>query len=389
MATLLRKIFIKNYKDVNDPKVREAHGSLTSWMGIFLNTILVVIKVAAALIVASSYGWKIFPISLLADAANNLVDLASSIMTLIGFKMSAKEADEDHPFGHERIEYIIGLIIAISALMVGIEFLKESITGIIQNSKVDYDLLSLIIVSVSVAIKIFQAYVCFSISKAINSLTIKEIGKDALFDCITTSLILVNVILSYSPLDIQSLDSYLGVVVSIFIMVEGILMIKETSSPLIGEKTNKTTYEQIKALILENKNVYGVHDIIVHSYGPKNRYASLHIELDESLSLTESHEIADSLEEELLNKMGIDATIHVDPSSKDEKIEILRKHILATIKVIDDKAEVHDIQLNDNFLSFDIMVPFQDEGKKKEMEEVLNLRFGDRYTLKIKFDHPF
>ncbi len=254
---MLRKIFIKDYKNFNNDKVKVQHGIYCSVLGVVLNLLLFIIKMVAGILSNS--------ISVIGDAINNLTDMGSSIISFFGFKISSKPADKDHPYGHQRVEYITGLIISVLIIVVGVQLLINSITKIINNDIAVYTNLTLIILSVSILIKLYLSFVNFSTSKKINSLTLKASAKDSLNDVISTFIILISAIVAM--LFNLNIDGYMGVLVSLFICYSGINLLRETVGPLIGEKVDSQKINDVLLCIKSNDIILGVHDLMCHSYG--------------------------------------------------------------------------------------------------------------------------
>ena len=280
MITFLRRLFIKDYQNVNDENVRRAHGVFGAIFGIVTNILIAGLKVGAAIFLASKASW-VFPVALIADAVNNISDIASSIVTLIGFKLADKPADKEHPFGHQRIEYIAGLFVAILILVAGYELLKESIESVIafhsSGTHSSYDLLA-----------------CVSL--------------DSLMDCLTTSSVLLSAILMLT-LGWNFMDGYIGILVSFLLIISGIKAVKETASPLIGEGVNKELEETIRGEVLAHKEIHGVHDFICHYYGVDKKFITLHAEIDQNTTLIEAHRIVDEIEDQLKAEYKADVTI--------------------------------------------------------------------------------
>ena len=287
MVNLLAKLFIKDYKNVESENVRTAYGTMSGIFGIITNCVLVIIKLFIGIISAS--------ISIIADAINNLSDMGSSLLTIIGFKISNKPADKDHPYGHQRVEYIISLIIAMIIAFVGLELLTTSIDKIINPEVVKVDLITFIVLGVAIVLKALQGLFYLSASKKINSLSLKASAKDSINDCISTTAVLVGTIISKASG--YNVDGIVGVLVSAFIMYSAINLIKETMSPLIGEKPDPELVEKVSRAVLSYPKVLGIHDMITHLYGPSKVFISLHAEVDASEDVLISHDLIDNINE--------------------------------------------------------------------------------------------
>lgn len=391
MVNLLRRLFIKNYQNVEEPKVRVGHGKLAAAFGIFSNTILFAIKLVIGLISKS--------VSIIADSVNNLSDFASSTITLVGFKISSKPADRKHPFGHQRIEYITGLIVSIVVIALAILLLYNSIERLINPVALASKtilLWSIIILSISVFLKLVQGYFNFKISKIINSVAIKATAVDSLTDSISTLLLLVSAILSYTLN--WNLDGYMGIVVALFVGYAGIKMIIETSSPLIGESTTAEEVQKVVDEILSYKEVLGVHDLVAHNYGPSSIFMTIHCEVDSRVSILESHDVIDNIEETIRKKYNVFLTIHMDPIDiSNPEVNRLRDKVGLIIKQMNDKFTFHDFRVvfgktHTNIL-FDVVVPFEckiDEIQfTNEIKEKVNINEKTPLNPVIIFDRPF
>ena len=392
MLKILRKIFIKNYDDVNNPTVRESHGKLAAGFGIFSNTILVAIKLIFGIIAKS--------ISMIGDSINNLSDGANSWITLIGFKMSSKPADKEHPFGHQRIEYITGLIVSIIVVALAIILGYQSVDKIINPVVTEYSIVSIIILSIAILLKIIQALFNFKVAKLINSVTIKAVGVDSLSDTIATSLLLISAIICYFVHDpwTMYIDGVMGIVVAIFVGYSGIKMIKETSSPLIGEATQ---IESIKSIINEIHSYEGVldiHDLVAHNYGPNKIFMTVHVEIDSRTPILEAHDLVDSIENDIRKKYDVELTIHMDPVdiSNPEVIRLKQKAI-DCLHQIDQSLKLHDFRMvsgiSHSNLVFDVLIPFDLKIDEKiiynKLTELINVDEKVELRLVINFDRPF
>lgn len=363
MITLMRKLFIKNYENIGEEKVRVAHGKLASFFGIFSNLILVIMKIFAGVISAS--------ISIIADAINNLSDMGSSIITLVGFKLASAPADKEHPYGHQRIEYVTGLVVSVVIMFVGISLFKTSIEKMIDyeittiNPKFIY--ISIGILIVSILIKVWQSIVNYKIGKIINSVALKATSKDSLNDCISTGALLIgNIILLFVPNIPFSLDGLLGILVSLFIIVSGIKLIKETINPLIGVSTNEEFVQKIIELLKNESFVLGYHDLVCHMYGPTKCFMTLHVEVDAKQKMLEVHDSIDNLERKVKEEFGVELTIHMDPIDIDnEETNQLRAKVKEVIKAIHPDLSMHDFRVvhghTHTNIIFDLVRPYKFE----------------------------
>lgn len=323
MFNLLLKIFIKNPNDTKDPKVRSMYGLLCSYISIFLNFILFITKLIIGLILKS--------VSITADAFNNLSDSASSVINLIAFKFSIKPPDKEHPLGHGRYEYISSLIISFLIIFVGISFIKSSFEKILSKETTSFNWILFFILIISIFIKIWIGFLNLKISKKINSQSLKATSVDALYDALITTVLSISILLSnFTNL---SLDGYAGIIISSFIIYSGIKLIKETLNPLLGEAPSEDFVQNLKSNILKHENILGLHDLIVHNYGPNRTLASIHAEVPSNLPLIDVHILIDKIEKQIEQDMGIHLVIHMDPVDihNQESLEIFN-NIKALIK---------------------------------------------------------
>jgi len=395
MITLLRRLFIKDYTNVGEESIRVKHGKLAAIFGIISNLILVAMKLTAAFILQNTT--SVLPIALVADAINNIADMASSLVTLVGFKISAKPADKEHPFGHERLEYIAGLVVSTIVLVLAVELFRDSLSKIIAQELVDYDLLAIIILAASVAIKLLQSYVNFGMGKAISSEALKATALDSLTDSIATSAIMISGILSYSPLHWNFLDGYMGIVVSLFVAYSGIKMIKDTADPLIGEKGNEELVNNIVKDVKSRPGIIGVHDVLCHSYGPTKYFVSLHAEINQNSSMLEAHDLIDDIEREIKHKYHCDITIHMDPVAVGDPLtDEISGEVKEVLQGISPDLKFHDFRIvagptHINVI-FDVLMPYDEKVTQdlimKTLEDHFKGQKPERYFV-VTFDRPY
>ncbi|MDE7263228.1 MAG: cation diffusion facilitator family transporter [Anaeroplasmataceae bacterium] len=394
MIQILRKLFIKNYQNTNDEQVRMAHGKLASIFGIVSNFVLFGIKLFAGILSAS--------ISIIADSINNLSDMGSSLITLIGFKLASAPADEKHPYGHQRIEYITGLVVSIIILFVGGSLLKTSIEKMIQYTGVTMDrtilYISIGILSVSILIKLWQAFFNYKIGKIINSIALKATSKDSLNDCISTSTLLIGNIIFLFVADLPfSLDGLLGIIVSVFILVSGIKLIKETIDPLIGVSTKDEFVKSILSEIKKESYVLGYHDLVCHMYGPTKCFMTLHVEVDANQKMLVVHDAIDNLERKIKEEFGVELTIHMDPIEIDnEEINGLRKRVKEVVHEISPKLSMHDFRVvvghTHTNIIFDLVRPYKFELSESQILRLLQDKItdeGKQYYFVVQFDYEY
>ena len=339
MVTLLRKIFIKNYDKVNDPKVREKHGLLAPIGGIFTNVVLFIIKLIIGIFAGS--------MAIISDAINNLTDLISCFVSLIGFKLANKPADDDHPYGHERLEYITGMIVSFIIIAVGIVLCYTSIKSLI-NKDIDptFTIASFIILGVAIIGKILLGLFYNGIGNAINSVAIKASRQDSFNDAISTAVVLAATIVKFFVPSLWWLDPALSIAISLFILYSGIKLVGETVSPLIGLTPDSEFVKSITKGILSYNKILGIHDIICHSYGPNRIFMTLHAEVDGYSNIMEIHDTIDNIEMEIGKKYGVEITIHMDPlDTKNKEIPILKEIISKTIENIDRKNKLYKLNI--------------------------------------------
>lgn len=385
MIKLLRKLFIKNYNNTNVQKVRVKHGILAASVGIVTNTILFVFKLLV--------GIFSFSVSIITEAINNLSDMSSCVVNIVGFKLSEKPADKKHPFGHQRIEYIAGLIIALfivaSAALMG----YQSIMKIINNEGSNLSWWSIGVLTFGIVLKIWQALFYRKMAKIINSSSLKASSQDAINDVFATTAVLIATIIEFVWPNIR-LDGYMGVAASLFIIVMGIKMVIETSNPLVGMGLDTQLINQIRETILSYKEVKGVHDILGHSYGPTRIYVTAHVEIDARTDALHSHSLIDKIEREIKSKYNAELLLHIDPVVlDDEKTIEIRQKVLELLKNYNSQITFHDFQIENNdqekVISFDIVLPFElkiDEADLTKYVQTKIKEFLPSYQILIVID---
>lgn len=394
MVNFLRKLFIKDYQNVKNQKVREAHGRLASFVGVFSNLFLFVVKLLSGIFSKS--------VSIIADSINNLSDMASSIVTLVGFKMANRPADEDHPYGHERMEYISGLFVAVIIIFVGSSLMITSIDKIANYTYEeipDYIMyITFGILGVSILAKLWQSMFNRKIGKLIDSLALEATACDSRNDVISTLVILIGNICIFFLGDIGfSIDGILGILVSLFIIVSGIKLIKETIDPLLGSPVSKEYVDEIVKFIIDNSIVLGVHDVMCHMYGPTKCYMSLHAEVDASIGIIEVHDSIDDIESKVREKFGVEITIHMDPIElNDEEINHLKESVRNILAELDKDLSFHDFRmvrkLSKSTVLFDVVIPFKYKMTKEEITDYIYKKINaeeDKYVLLIHFDYQY
>lgn len=375
MTSLLCKLFIRDRDNIKSPAVRRAYGTLGSVVGIILNLLLAAGKCA----VGAMFG----AISLVADGINNLSDAGSQIIAFISFKMAAKPADRDHPFGHARIEYVASMIVSFFILLVGWNVLSDSVTKITESFinpdyvKTDFDWIMVIVLGVSVLVKLWLCFFNRKLSKKIGSSVMKATAADSLSDAIATAAVLIAMlILEFTGFDT---DGYMGVIVAIIIFVAGIKILNETKNAILGESADPEVVEGVKAIVAEFPDALGIHDMVVHSYGPGRTIVTLHIEVDGDKSVFESHDMIDTIERRLNDDLGIQSNIHMDPIvTNDEEVSQMREVVRGIVKGIDDRLDIHDFRfvrgVTHTNLIFDVNAPFELKMSDSEIRREISKR---------------
>lgn len=372
MFKLIKKLFIKDYANVESAKVRVKYGSVAGFIGILTNLSLFAVKLIIGVLT--------FSISIIADAINNLSDAGSSLITMFGFKMSSRPADSEHPYGHARYEYISGLVIAFIIIAIGIELGISSIEKIISGEKSSYDLLTIIILSVAIIVKLWQCFLYRNFGKSIKSATLLASSTDSRNDVITTSAVLASVIFTYITGIV--IDGYVGVAVSVFILISSLGLIKDTINPLIGVAPDKELVKKLKEILLSHKDVLGLHDLVIHTYGASLIFATVHAEVDANSSMINCHDSIDNIEREVADKLNVNLVIHMDPVVfNDEEANKLKILLNAWLKEIDPRISMHGLRLvhgptHINVL-FDAVVPFEVKITEAQLKEYIDERLDN------------
>lgn len=386
MITLLSKIFIGDENSISAADLRRKKGILFGAVGILLNIFLFIIKVTAGIMSKS--------VAIIADALNNLSDGGSSLISLVGFKLSGQKPDPDHPFGHGRLEYVSGLIISLLIIIMGFELFTSSVSEIIHPRTTSFSRTSFIVLFVSIAVKIYMYLYNKAGSEKYKSAVMGATAKDSLSDTISTSVVLVCLIVSrYTGL---KLDGYAGIFVACFIMYAGIMSAKDTIDPLLGQKPDKEFVEKIANFVLSFDGVYGVHDLVVHDYGAGRMMISLHAEVPADGNIVELHDTIDNIEQKLRDVLGCHATIHMDPVMiNDENTNRMKRLSELIVKSIDESLTIHDFRMvygqTHINLIFDCVVPYEvkmteEEVKKAICDKVRSLP-GNLYAV-VQIDRP-
>ena len=384
MSGLLLRLFVKDYRNTEDPKVRGAYGKLAGIVGIVCNLLLFAGKLIAGLLSGS--------VAITADAVNNLSDASSSLVTLLGFKLAERPADEEHPYGHARLEYLSGLAVAALILVIGVELGKSSIEKIINPETILFSWLTLAILIGSILVKLWMALFCYKLGKRIDSATLTATAMDSRNDVISTSAVLLGCLVGHF-FGLQ-IDGYIGTLVALFIIWSGCGIAKETISPLLGKQADAELVKSISDLIMSHEKILGIHDLMVHDYGPGQCFASVHAEMDSRENPLDCHDIIDDIERDALRELRVHLVIHYDPIvTDDEELNQMRALVSAELKQIDPQLTMHDFRMvrgpGHTNLIFDLVIPYSMENRKKELKERIDERvqFEDkRYYTVITFD---
>ena len=390
MIKLLSRIFIKDYKNYESPAVRSSYGVLCGGFGIFLNILLFIGKFLAGTLAKS--------VSITADAFNNLADAGSSIITLLGFRLARQKPDTKHPFGHGRIEYIAGLLVSAAIILMGFELAKSSISKIISPEPIEFSVLTAAILVCSILVKLYMVFYNKSIGKKIKSATLGATSLDSCSDCIATSVVLVSSLIAHFFK--INIDGYCGVLVAAFVIYSGIRALQETITPLLGQAPDREFIERIQKLIEEFPEITGIHDLIVHDYGPGRLMISLHAEMPvyEDSDIFAMHDIIDNAERLLSKELECLVTIHLDPTrSNDEKVAELKAKTVNVLHRISPELSLHDFRVvpgpTHTNLIFDVVVPFDLKLKEDEITEKLNSAVSEwddaKYYVVVSFDRPY
>lgn len=362
MTSLLLKLFVKNYNNTSDNTVREKYGVLAGLVGIVTNLLLA----CAKLLVGSFSG----SISITADAVNNFSDAGSSIITLIGFKMANKPADTSHPFGHGRIEYISGLIVAFIVLLFGFELFKTSVERIINPTEIVYSMWAIVILVLSIAGKLWLGFFNRKLGKAINSTAMTAVFTDCISDSGATLVTIISMLLArFAGFNV---DGILGCIVAVIILIAGINIIKDTLSPLLGEAPDRELVENLEKTIMSFDKVIGIHDLIIHNYGSVKTFGSVHVEVPADEDVLITHEIMDNIELEIKKKFGIELVAHCDPiETKNEYISENKAMLINVINKIDTRLSIHDFRMvsgpTHTNLIFDVVLPYEIKMNENEL----------------------
>lgn len=387
MKNFIIKKFVKNPDNTKDPKTRESYGSVAGIVGIISNIILCVFKIASGLIFSS--------IAILADGINNLADATGSLITLVGFKLAGKKPDKDHPYGHGRTEYLAGLVVSVMVLAIGLSLLKTSIEKTIHPEPLEFSILTIVVLVVAIAIKLWQTSFNVSIGKIIDSDALLATAADSRNDVISTSAVLLSVIIGkFANIN---LDGPVGIVVAAFILYSGIGLVKETIAPILGQAPDEELVKNLEKLVTSDPAILGIHDLIVHDYGPGRLFASLHVEVDGSADVFELHDTIDNLEVAALEQLHVLLTIHMDPVKVNDPVTNEAKAYLEEIKnEVEGLWNVHDVRVvtgptHINVVC-DIVADYDCKYSDEELKQIVGAKLKEKdpkMNAVLTVDHRF
>ena len=366
MTNFIIKKFIKDYENVNEPKVRESYGTVSSITGIVVNVMLSAGKILTGILFNS--------ISVTADGVNNLSDGASSIITLIGFKISGKPADKDHPFGHARMEYLAGFILGIAILLVGVELIKSSFNKIINPVKTVFSIEMTVVLIISILVKLWLSVFYNKLGSKISSATIKAARTDSRNDVVATTVVLLSVFIS--KLTGYEVDGYVGILVALFVLYSGYDILRDILNPILGEMPDGEFIGLIENKIISYDGIVNIHDLVVHNYGPNRYFATVHAEVNAKEDILKSHDLIDNIERDFARELNINLVIHLDPIiTDDEEINELRGMTDKIVKSIDERLTMHDFRVvkgeTHTNLIFDVVVPVDYDIKSSKLVSLI------------------
>lgn len=370
MIQFLAKIFIKDYENTKDMKVREQYGLLCGVSGIVLNVFLFIGKYVAGMLSGS--------IAIKADSFNNLSDAGSSMITLIGFHLAGKQADPEHPFGHGRVEYVSGVMVSVLIILMGFELARSSVTKILHPGEVERSTLTVIILVVSIAVKLYMAYYNRTIGNKIDSAAMRATATDSMSDSVATLVVLISTFITGF-----NVDGIAGLAVALFILYAGYGAMKDTLNPLLGQAPDSELVKEIKEIVLSHENIVGIHDMVIHDYGPGRLMVSLHAEVPGDEDIYALHGTIDHIEMELKSRLGCEVTIHMDPIAvNDTEVLEMRMRVAAIVKKIHPDITIHDFRMvtspTHTNLIFDAVVPAQVKMSEEEAEKRIRREVEDQ-----------
>lgn len=386
LTNLLIRLFVKDYKNTENEAVRIRYGILSGIVGIVLNVILSVFKMIFGAVTKS--------ISIVADGANNIFDAVSSVISLAGFKISGKPADDEHPFGHGRVEYISALTLAFVILIMGFELIKSSVDRFTNTQAVIFSVPAIVVLVFSIFGKLWLALFNKKIGKAVNSVTVDAVVTDSIGDIAATTCSLIALIAGkYTDFPV---DGIMGIIVALIVIYAGIGIIRDTLGPLLGEPPEKETVDRLKKLVMSFDGVVGIHDLVLHSYGHSKIYGSLHAEVPADIDVIHSHDTIDLIERTVKEKLGIEISIHMDPIINDERTHDLKRTVAGIVEEICPDASIHDFRIVDGpthtNLIFDAVLPRRAKYSEQDFKDTVDAtvkQLDERYFTVINIDRTY
>lgn len=381
---MLEHFVEKMIKNKNKEEQRTKVGQIAGVIGLVSNIVLFLGKFSIGFIANS--------VSIMADAINSLSDMISSILTLVGFKIAAKPADKEHPYGHERFEYISGLAVSFIIMLVGVQFLQSSFNKILDPESISFSVLIFIVLLSSIIIKIWQGKMYGKLAKKIDSQTLQASGKDSLNDVFITITVLLSALVEY--ISGWHIDGFVGFVLALYIIYTGIKMIKDFIDELLGSRPSDYEIQIMEARLANYPSILGYHDLLVHNYGPQSKFASVHIEVDASWDLTDAHQVIDMIEKDFKENLDVELVCHLDPVAiHDDQYLKINQELNNILANLNQGLKMHDLRIkNHNVLQFDLVIPEGiTENENQLVEDIRQLvmkRIGN-YHLDVRLDHNY
>ena len=388
MTEFLVKYFVKDYESVERVSVRTAYGVMASVVGIICNVLLFGVKVAVGMFLHS--------ISVMADGFNNLADAGSSVISFMGVRMASKPADEEHPFGHGRMEYIAALVVAFLVIEVGFSFFKDAIAKIREPQMLKFQFASVVVLLISIGVKLWLGLFNQKLGERIDSKVMMAVFADSMSDVVATASTILSIVVF--GITGWNIDGFVGLGVALVVMWSGIGIVKDTLEPLLGEATSAEDYQKIRAFVEKNQGIVGTHDLIVHNYGPGRSMASIHAEVPNNVDIEASHEIIDRIERDAKKELGIFLVVHMDPiEMENERVLAIRKEAEEVLAKIDEKASLHDLRVVEGKqqvnIIFDLVVPraYTNERQREINRQMIHKmqEIDGRYRMVITMEHSF
>lgn len=375
------RFFLKRMK--GNATDRTMIGKLAGYLGLLSNALLFVAKFLIGLSAQS--------VSIMADAINSLSDTASSFLTLIGFRIAAKPADREHPYGHERFEYISGFVVSLLITFVGFQFLKNAFEKIIAPEPIRLSPWLFIVLILSIGLKLWQGLMYRQLAKKIDSATLQASGQDSFNDVLTTVAVLLSALIEWGTG--WRVDGYIGLLIALYILFSGIMMIRTFINELLGARPTEAEIREMEDRLDRYPTILGYHDLLVHNYGPKNRFASVHIEVNESWSLSQAHEVIDAIEHDFQRNLQVELVCHLDPVPiQNKQYRQLREKVRQIVETIDPELRMHDFRIHEKQFAFDLVIPKQRNYKDRELQDKIYQKITHEigtYEVAITFDHTY